>query len=109
MTPGRSVATDSKLFPHGALAFISTARPIPGADGKPEPQKLGRFVLNQDTGFRRETTSNSAGEFEMPMPARLTIAQVMQVHAEGYHVWTGLPTTGDELRVALEKKDSVPE
>ena len=50
VTPGRSVATDSKLFPHGALAFISTARPIPGPDGKPEPQKLGRFVLNQDTG-----------------------------------------------------------
>lgn len=50
VTPGRSVATDSKLFPHGALCFIATARPVAGADGKPEPQPLGRFMLNQDTG-----------------------------------------------------------
>ncbi len=51
VTPGRSIATDLRLFPRGALAFIETTRPAldsTGAviDGPP----LGRFMLNQDTG-----------------------------------------------------------
>lgn len=50
VTPERSVATDSKLMPHGALGFVVTKRPVRGADGKPEMQSLTRFVMNQDTG-----------------------------------------------------------
>ena len=51
LTPGRSIATDSKLFPKGAL----------GSDGQPEAgdrerrrsrtwAPFTRFVMNQDTG-----------------------------------------------------------
>jgi membrane-bound lytic murein transglycosylase A len=51
VTPGRSIATDSRLFPKGALAFIYSERPVLDAAGG----LLGwtpflRFVLNQDSG-----------------------------------------------------------
>jgi len=51
LTPGRSIATDSRLFPKGALAFIGTHTPVLDQSG----QLIGwravwRFVLNQDTG-----------------------------------------------------------
>jgi membrane-bound lytic murein transglycosylase A len=50
VTPGRSIATDAKLFPRGALAFLQTERPVALADGTTEWKPLSRFVLNQDTG-----------------------------------------------------------
>lgn len=50
VTPGRSIATDARLFPKGALAFIHTERPVLRADGTVEWRPLSRFVLNQDTG-----------------------------------------------------------
>ncbi|WP_224365722.1 murein transglycosylase A [Hyalangium versicolor] len=50
VTPGRSIATDAKLFPRGALAFLQTERPVQRADGTVEWQPLSRFMLNQDTG-----------------------------------------------------------
>ena len=50
VTPGRSVATDLRLFPRGALAFIQTERPVAGPDGSVVWKPLTRFVLNQDTG-----------------------------------------------------------
>ncbi|MCP3951552.1 MAG: transglycosylase, partial [Desulfobacterales bacterium] len=51
LTPGRSIATDRRIFPKGALAFIKTQKPL--VDGNGSIQKwsdFGRFVLNQDTG-----------------------------------------------------------
>jgi membrane-bound lytic murein transglycosylase A len=50
VTPGRSIATDARLFPRGALAYIQTERPEATADGQVVWKPLGRFVLNQDTG-----------------------------------------------------------
>jgi membrane-bound lytic murein transglycosylase A len=51
LTAGRSIATDARLFPKGALAFISTERPIIDAEGQLVGwQPFSRFVLNQDTG-----------------------------------------------------------
>ncbi|WP_225410086.1 murein transglycosylase A [Stigmatella hybrida] len=50
VTPGRSIATDARLFPRGALAYIRTERPVATADGQVAWQPLSRFVLNQDTG-----------------------------------------------------------
>lgn len=50
VTPGRSIATDTRLFPQGALAFLRTERPAVAADGSIEWRPLTRFVLNQDTG-----------------------------------------------------------
>ncbi|MGD9330840.1 MAG: MltA domain-containing protein [Desulfobacterales bacterium] len=51
VTPGRSIATDRRIFPPGALAFIDTRKPL--VSGKREIGQwvsLKRFVLNQDTG-----------------------------------------------------------
>jgi membrane-bound lytic murein transglycosylase A len=51
VTPGRSIATDSTLFPRGALAFIQCQKPIFARDGVITGwQPFGRYVLNQDTG-----------------------------------------------------------
>lgn len=51
LTAGRSIATDARLFPKGALAFISTERPVLDATGEIVGwQPFSRFVLNQDTG-----------------------------------------------------------
>lgn len=48
VTAGRTVATDPRLFPPGALAFLVTERPA--AEGGEEKAPLARFVLNQDAG-----------------------------------------------------------
>jgi len=51
LTAGRSIATDKRLFPKAALAFIVTQGPLLDSSGKLvgwEP--FSRFVLNQDTG-----------------------------------------------------------
>lgn len=50
VTPGRSIATDARLFPKGALAFIHTEHPVRGPDGTVQWRPLSRFMLNQDTG-----------------------------------------------------------
>jgi membrane-bound lytic murein transglycosylase A len=51
VTAGRSVATDSRLFPKGALALIQTRIPIVDDSGQLiDWLPIARFVLNQDTG-----------------------------------------------------------
>lgn len=50
LTPGRSVATDARLFPPGVLGFLETERPELAPDGTTRWIPLTRFVLNQDTG-----------------------------------------------------------
>lgn len=52
VTPGRSIATDHKMFPPGGLAFIETERPLaaPDVEGGVAWVPLRRLVLNQDTG-----------------------------------------------------------
>ncbi|MCP3062616.1 MltA domain-containing protein [Myxococcus sp. K38C18041901] len=50
VTPGRSIATDARLFPKGGLAFIHTDHPVRMADGSVQWRPLSRFVFNQDTG-----------------------------------------------------------
>jgi membrane-bound lytic murein transglycosylase A len=51
LTPGRSIATDRRLFPKGALAFIQTQKPLVDGNGLiVNWSDFGRFVLNQDTG-----------------------------------------------------------
>ncbi len=46
VTAGRSIATDKKKMPPGALALIATTLP----DDQLQPQMVNRFVLDQDTG-----------------------------------------------------------
>jgi membrane-bound lytic murein transglycosylase A len=51
LTPGRSIATDRRVFPQGGLAFIRAERPIVDSDGSiTEWRRFSRLVLNQDTG-----------------------------------------------------------
>ncbi|MEW6443035.1 MAG: MltA domain-containing protein [bacterium] len=51
LTAGRSVATDSALYPKGALALIETDLPVLDGDGRTRSWKrVRRLVLNQDTG-----------------------------------------------------------
>jgi membrane-bound lytic murein transglycosylase A len=51
LTPGRSIATDSSIFPKGALAFIECQKPVFAKDGVILGWvPFGRYVLNQDTG-----------------------------------------------------------
>lgn len=51
VTGGRSIATDSTLFPRGALAFIRTRKPVVDEKGQAVAwEAFSRFVLNQDTG-----------------------------------------------------------
>ena len=49
VTPRRSIATDHRLFPRGALGFLVTELPAMGEDGRTVAEgPLTRFVLNQD-------------------------------------------------------------
>jgi membrane-bound lytic murein transglycosylase A len=51
ITPGRTLALDSRLFPAGAIAWIKTQKPK--VDEKDEIvgwEVFSRFVINQDTG-----------------------------------------------------------
>lgn len=55
VSPLRSIATDSRLFPKGALCFIQTRLPerFPAKDSYPpmdEWENASVFVMNQDTG-----------------------------------------------------------
>ena len=51
LTPGRSIALDSRLFPKGALCFIRSEKPVENSNGEIEKwEKFSRFILNQDTG-----------------------------------------------------------
>ena len=50
LTPGRSIATDGKLFPKGALGFIVAQKPVIEDGSIKEWEPFTRFVLNQDTG-----------------------------------------------------------
>ncbi len=51
LTPGRSIALDSKLFPRGAICFIRSERPVQDSSGEIERwHKFTRFMINQDTG-----------------------------------------------------------
>lgn len=51
LTPGRSVALDSRIFPKGALGFIVCHKPLMNDRGEIIGwNKFYRFVINQDTG-----------------------------------------------------------
>ena len=51
VTPGRSIATDSRLFPKGAAALIYSEGPVLNGAGRLIGWRpFVRFVLNQDTG-----------------------------------------------------------
>ena len=51
LTPGRSVALDPRIFPKGALGFISSQKPLVNKKGDITGwTPFSRFVVNQDSG-----------------------------------------------------------
>lgn len=51
LTPGRSIATDRRLFPKAALTYIVTEKPIIDSSEQIHSwRRCARFALNQDTG-----------------------------------------------------------
>jgi len=51
LTPGRSIALNARLFPKGALCYITCQKPVLNKNGEiTEWIDFSRFVLNQDTG-----------------------------------------------------------
>lgn len=51
LVPGRSIATDQRLFPPGGLAFVQMQQPVFNAKGEITTwQPAARFVFNHDTG-----------------------------------------------------------
>ncbi len=51
--PGRTIATDTRFFPKGALAFMKFKKPVFASPTESEPsqwQETSRFVFDQDTG-----------------------------------------------------------
>ena len=51
LTPGRSIATDSRIYPKGALGLLASNKPVLNDAGELIGwQPFSRFVLNQDTG-----------------------------------------------------------
>ncbi len=51
LTPGRTIATDQRIHPRAALAYIQTQKPVVDMQGRIESwSAFSRFVLNQDTG-----------------------------------------------------------
>lgn len=51
VTPGRTIATDPRLFPRGGLAFIRARKPVTDREGRIiRWERFSRFVLNQDSG-----------------------------------------------------------
>lgn len=51
LTAGRSIATDPRIFPKGALAFATAERPILNGAGQLNGWRpFSRFVVNQDSG-----------------------------------------------------------
>lgn len=51
LTAGRAIATDKRLFPSGAIAYLEYPRAAFDAQGRPSRWDTGtRFVVDQDTG-----------------------------------------------------------
>lgn len=51
LTAGRSIATDKRYWPSGAIAYVRYPRVATWKDGRPESwAEGGRFVCDQDTG-----------------------------------------------------------
>ena len=50
LTPGRSLAMDSRLVPKGGIAWIETTLPAAATPGSPSPVPVRRFGVVQDTG-----------------------------------------------------------
>jgi membrane-bound lytic murein transglycosylase A len=56
VTPDRTIAADARVFPKGALAFLTTERPVDATATTMRP--FSRFVLDQDAGGAVRTSAH---------------------------------------------------
>lgn len=78
LSPGRSIATDSRLFPKGALAFISAQKPVIENNAITGWVPFTRFVMNQDTGGAIKGPGRTDVFFGQGAEAELTAGNLQQ-------------------------------
>lgn len=85
VTAGRSIATDKRLFPAGALAFIVVDVPVCEGERVVEWRRTARLVVDQDTGG----AIKGAGRVDLYMgatPEAETAAGVMKKDGALYYL-----------------------
>jgi membrane-bound lytic murein transglycosylase A len=78
LTPRRSIATDSKLFPKGALGLMMTQKPVIENNAIKAWVPFTRFVLNQDTGGAIKGPGRVDVFFGLGPDAELTAGNMQQ-------------------------------
>jgi membrane-bound lytic murein transglycosylase A len=78
LTPGRSIATDSKLFPKGALALMVSRKPVIENGVIKDWAPFARFVMNQDTGGAIKGAGRADVFFGQGAEAELTAGNLQQ-------------------------------
>jgi membrane-bound lytic murein transglycosylase A len=74
VTGGRTLATDFRVFPKGALCFASTTHPSPDGDRR----SVRRFMLDQDTGGAIRTAGHVDFFFGAGREAEATAGRMKQ-------------------------------
>jgi membrane-bound lytic murein transglycosylase A len=93
VTPGRTIATDPRLFPRGGLAFIRARKPVTDGEGRIlRWDRFSRFVLNQDSGG----AIRGAGRVDLfcgsGPEAELTAGHLQHQGRLYFLLWKGSPT-----------------
>ena len=78
LTPGRSIATDSRLFPKGALGLMVSRKPVIENGVIKDWAPFTRFVLNQDTGGAIKGAGRADVFFGQGPEAELTAGNLQQ-------------------------------
>jgi membrane-bound lytic murein transglycosylase A len=93
LTPGRSIATDSRLFPKGAPGFILAKKPVIENGAIREWVPFARFVMNQDTGGAIKGPGRADVFFGQGADAELTAGN-LQHEGELYFLMRKRPDSG---------------
>lgn len=88
----------TEIVRRNAGAYVSGV--VVDPDGKPIP----KAVLIKAENWDERIWTDDKGEFNLKVDRGTQF--VFAVHALGYNVWSGAPTTGDVLKIVLEPKVS---
>lgn len=86
----------TEIVRRNAGAYVSGV--VVDPDGKPIP----KAVLIKAENWDERIWTDDKGEFHLKVDRGTQF--VFAVHAPGFNVWTGTPTTGDVLKIVLEPK-----
>lgn len=90
----------TEIVRRNAGAYVSGV--VVDPDGKPIP----KAVLIKAENWDERIWTDDKGEFNLKVDRGTQF--VFAVHAPGYNVWSGTPTTGDVLKIVLEPKNAKP-